>query len=157
MKKVIYMHKFPNGMIYIGQACNYKWRWREGKGYEQKAMKDAIEKYGWDNIEHIILEENVDEKDSDERENYYIGKYESYKNEKGYNTRYENKVYPKYKYNKYKVPEEERKTKLIKIKLCEKDYNFFLAKAERLNIKVEKYIYIKLMEEITRVRIIDML
>lgn len=158
MKKVIYMHKFPNGMIYIGQANNYKNRWRDGKGYDQKVMKEAIEKYGWENIEHIILEDNVDEKDSDERENYYIGKYESYKNGVGYNTRYKNKVYPKHNYyEKHKIPIEKRKNKLIKIKLYEKDYNFFLEKATKLNMKVEKYIYIKLMEEITNVRILDML
>lgn len=155
MKKVIYMHKFPDGMIYIGQSCNFKLRWGNGKPYGQKAMKDAIEKCGWENVEHIILEENVDEKDANERENYYIGKYESYKNGIGYNTLYNNKYYPKYNYIRNKAKKGEKRNKSITIRLCEKDYNYFLERATIRSMKIEKYIYMKLKEEITHLRIVD--
>lgn len=155
MKKVIYMHKFPDGLIYIGQTCNFQLRWGNGKPYGQKAMKDAIEKCGWENVEHIILEENVDEKDADERENYYIGKYQSYKNGIGYNTVYKNKYYPKYNYIRNNKGNTKKKYRTICIKLYEEDYNYFLYKAMLHNLKISKYIYMKLMEEKTHLRIVD--
>ncbi len=147
MKKYIYMHKFPNGKIYIGQTSNCEKRWKNGNCYDQKAMKDAVQKYGWENVEHIILEDNVDEEIADEIENYYIGKYMSYKNDIGYNTVYNGKYYPKYKYPTNKGIIKKRRTKTIKINLYEEDYEYFEKEASKYYMGIQKYIYLKLMEE----------
>lgn len=149
MAKIIYMHKFPNGKIYIGQTNNSEKRWNKGTAYEQKAMKKAINKYGWENVEHIILEENVEEQNANERENYYIRKYESYKDDVGYNVLYNNKCYRKIPTKTNIYPQ---KNKEIKIKLCEEDYNYFKDEALKHHMNMEKYIYLKLIEEKTKIR-----
>jgi hypothetical protein len=55
----VYMHVFPNGKIYYGITKNDpEARWREGKGYlqcGQLRMRNAILKYGWVNVTHIVL------------------------------------------------------------------------------------------------------
>ena len=59
----IYMHKNKiNGKVYIGQTYT-SLRARFGKngiGYKGcPIFYNAIQKYGWDNFEHEILEENI--------------------------------------------------------------------------------------------------
>lgn len=156
MKKCVYMHKFPNGKIYIGQTNNCKRRWEEGRNYQQKAMKEAIKKYGWNNVEHIILEDNIDVEKIDERENYYIGKYKSYKNEIGYNTVYNNKYYKKYKYSYNQKIKLQKKNKIIKITLYNDDYDYFEKEASKYYMKVEDYIYIKLMEQKNNITFLEL-
>ena len=55
----LYMHIFPNGKKYVGvcQCCEDRWGNGNGYGYN-KNMYEDIKKYGWDNIEHIILLES---------------------------------------------------------------------------------------------------
>ena len=83
----VYMHKNKiNGKVYIGITCQYpiKRRWRQGSCYKScKKFYRAIEKYGWDNFEHIILYENLTEKDACNKEIELINKYNCIKN--GYN------------------------------------------------------------------------
>lgn len=60
----IYMHKNKtNGKVYIGQTyLPPEERWKpHGEGYTkyQPAIHAAIQKYGWENFEHIILESNL--------------------------------------------------------------------------------------------------
>ena len=58
----IYYHTFPNKKMYFGQTCQkLEDRWgKDGKGYiQQPIMWNAIQKYGWDNIKHEILVENL--------------------------------------------------------------------------------------------------
>ena len=52
----VYQHVTPDGMYYFGQTNNIKRRW-EGNGchYKGTALQPYIEKYGWDNIQHIVL------------------------------------------------------------------------------------------------------
>jgi len=54
---VLYEHIFPNGKRYFGITSQKpEYRWRGGDGYRfQQLMYRAILKYGWDNIEHIII------------------------------------------------------------------------------------------------------
>lgn len=62
-KYVLYIHKFPNGKLYVGITSNVpKRRWgSNGKGYKnQPLMYRAIQKYDWNNIKHIILYQNLD-------------------------------------------------------------------------------------------------
>lgn len=88
----IYMHKnIINNKVYIGQTNNLKNRWgNNGRGYKPKnehssRFWNAIVKYGWDNFEHIILEECENREIANEREKYYIQLYNSYDESCGYN------------------------------------------------------------------------
>lgn len=80
MKKyIIYLHKNKiNHKCYVGQTCQKpEQRWgRNGQGYYQQSyFYRAIQKYGWDNFEHIILETDIDETHVDERECFWAGYY----------------------------------------------------------------------------------
>ena len=82
----IYKHTNKvNGKVYIGQTCQKpESRWKHGEGYrESKKFYNAIQKYGWDNFEHVVLESELTLNQANEREAYYIALYDSYKN--GYN------------------------------------------------------------------------
>ena len=59
----VYMHICPNKKVYIGiTSLNPEIRWNHGKGYpNNQHFTNAIIKYGWDNIEHKILFEDLDE------------------------------------------------------------------------------------------------
>ena len=85
----IYMHKNKiNHKVYIGQTCQYPptKRWLHGEGYQHcSKFYNAIQKYGWDNFEHIILEENLTLQQANEKECLYIKKYNSI--DCGYNIR----------------------------------------------------------------------
>lgn len=90
MEKIycVYMHKnLINGKIYIGQSSNLKDRWsRNGERYKGCThFYAAIQKYGWENFEHTILEENISEEDIGNREQYWIAYYQANQREKGYN------------------------------------------------------------------------
>lgn len=156
MKKCIYMHIFPNDKKYIGQTNNPELRWKNnGKMYQQKALKEAIEKYGWENIKHIIIEEDISESEINNKENYYIKKYETYKNEKGYNTIYNNKYYPKCEYNRVKTKTSEKK-KYIKFGLEESYYKIIKEKADKYYMKVDDYIKLKIIEQISGIKIFEL-
>ena len=52
----VYQHVTPDGMYYFGQTQNVEKRWKgNGAGYKGTALYPYIEKYGWDNIQHIVL------------------------------------------------------------------------------------------------------
>ena len=53
---VVYQHVTPDGMYYFGQTQNVEKRWsNNGAGYKGTALYPYIEKFGWDNIKHIVL------------------------------------------------------------------------------------------------------
>lgn len=87
-KYCVYKHIFPNNKVYIGITCQKpEYRWRNGKGYYQKGQNKiykAIEKYGWENIKHEILYENLSKEEAEEKEIELISFYNSNKNG-GYN------------------------------------------------------------------------
>ena len=62
MKKlyIVYVHITPDGMYYYGVSNNHKCRW-DGNGihYRDTSLQPYIEKYGWENIKHIVLFENL--------------------------------------------------------------------------------------------------
>ena len=52
----VYQHVTPDKMYYFGTTQNVKQRWRKnGSLYKGTALQPYIEKYGWDNIQHIVL------------------------------------------------------------------------------------------------------
>lgn len=79
------MHTCPNGKKYIGiTSVGIDRRWGyNGNGYIGQIFYNAIQKYGWNNIKHEILNQNISEKDAKKLEKYYIKKYDTFKN--GYN------------------------------------------------------------------------
>lgn len=84
----VYMHiNKINGKIYIGQTKNKKERWsRQGHCYKGCTyFYNAIQKYGWSNFKHVILEDNLTQNQANEKEIYYINLYNSRDPEKGYN------------------------------------------------------------------------
>ncbi len=76
---IIYLHRNKiNGKCYVGQTCQKpETRWgKDGWHYhEQELFYRAIQKYGWDNFEHIILEVDIPADKVDERELYWGGYY----------------------------------------------------------------------------------
>lgn len=84
----VYMHKNKiNGKVYIGITKQKpEKRWNNGKGYKHNNyIKNAINKYGWENIEHKILYKNLTKKEAEEKEIKLIAYYKSNKKEYGYN------------------------------------------------------------------------
>lgn len=86
----IYVHiNKINGKIYIGQTCRKNVKERFGKNgiQYQKCPRfwNAIQKYGWDNFEHIVLIENLTQEIADIVEVELIEKYKSCNTNFGYN------------------------------------------------------------------------
>ena len=55
-KYVVYQHVTPDNMYYFGATQNVERRWsNNGAEYKRTALQPYIEKYGWDNIQHIVL------------------------------------------------------------------------------------------------------
>ena len=55
----VYQHVTPDNMYYFGATQNVERRWRNnGAEYKRTALQPYIEKFGWDNIQHIVLFKN---------------------------------------------------------------------------------------------------
>lgn len=86
MSYTVYMHIFPNEKKYIGiTALEVKKRWCNGKNYEKQMVYNAIQKYGWDNIKHKILFENLTKEEAEQKEIELINFYKSNDRRFGYN------------------------------------------------------------------------
>lgn len=91
-KRCIYLHvNKVNGKVYVGQTIHQdnltRRTYTDGSGYKNIHSKfwRAIQKYGWDNFEHFILEKDIPTLElANEREQYWINFYDSYNN--GYNS-----------------------------------------------------------------------
>lgn len=83
----VYMHRFPNGKVYIGITSQKpEYRWGNGSHYKNQSLVfNAILKYGWDNIQHIILFEGLSKEEAENKEIELISVYDSTNIEKGYN------------------------------------------------------------------------
>ena len=83
---LIYCHVNKiNGKRYVGYTSyinNPNKRWRDGLGYlnsHHKVFEAAIRKYGWDNFEHLILENNLMTlEEAKAREQHWISFYHTY-------------------------------------------------------------------------------
>lgn len=90
-KHIIYRHIFPNDKSYVGQCQgetieDAKRRWgSNGNGYRAQLVYKAIKKYGWENIQHEILEVVDNQDTANDREIYYIALYDSTVEKNGYN------------------------------------------------------------------------
>ena len=55
-KYVVYQHVTPDNMYYFGATQNVERRWsNNGAEYKGTGLYPYIEKYGWENIQHIVL------------------------------------------------------------------------------------------------------
>lgn len=86
-KYCVYVHIFPNGKKYVGITCRpVNVRWENGSGYlGQPYMARAINKYGWENILHIVLCENMEKKDAEKLEVDLIKLWSTNNQQHGYN------------------------------------------------------------------------
>lgn len=83
----VYKHTTPNNKVYIGITKKKPSdRWASGFGYEHQIyFFRAIVKYGWLNIKHEILYENLTEKEAKEIEIRLIKEYNATDINCGYN------------------------------------------------------------------------
>ena len=80
----VYIHKFPNDKVYVGLTkLKPSRRWSNGNGYKRQYVYNAIEKYDWDNIKHIIVKEHLSAEEACNLEQELIEQYDSIRN--GYN------------------------------------------------------------------------
>lgn len=87
----IYMHVNKiNGKVYIGQTKQDPIkRWDNGRGYLTSPLfYNAIEKYGWQNFDHIILYTGLSEEEANQLEEELIMKYDSTNTSCGYNIKF---------------------------------------------------------------------
>lgn len=82
----VYEHVFPNGKLYVGISSDKGKRWRnDGSGYKTQAkVWRAIQKYGWENVDHVIVADSVSKDVAEEIEKFLIAKLDTIKH--GYNT-----------------------------------------------------------------------
>ena len=72
----VYKHTSPSGKSYIGiTSRRVEERWQNGYGYSNQVFFNAILKYGWDNIKHEIIAENLTEDVAKQLEIELIAKY----------------------------------------------------------------------------------
>lgn len=83
----VYKHTSPSGKVYIGITSRKpEIRWANGKGYGVNTyIRKAIDKYGWDNIDHKILFTGLTEKEAKQKEIELIDQYHSFDPNFGYN------------------------------------------------------------------------
>ena len=87
MNYAVYMHITPNNKKYIGITCQkLNQRFQNGLGYRKcPYFMSAIKKYGWDNIKHKTLFENLSKEDAEKKEIELISQYKSNDRRYGYN------------------------------------------------------------------------
>ena len=86
MRYSVYEHIFPNGKKYIGISKSPEERWADGRGYaDNTEMFKDIVRFGWDNIEHRILMENLSREEAQVLESKMIVQEVTYLSTNGYN------------------------------------------------------------------------
>lgn len=83
----VYKHTTPSGRVYIGiTQQDPKDRWKGGYGYVNNLVfHRAIQKYGWDGIEHEILLDGLTKEEAKKAEVELIAEYNATDRRYGYN------------------------------------------------------------------------
>ena len=83
----VYMHISPSDKRYIGlTSLKPEYRWNDGKGYKyNQYFINAINKYGWDNFQHIIIAKGLSEDEAKWLEIELIKVWDSSNRKYGYN------------------------------------------------------------------------
>lgn len=83
-KFLVYMHRLKlDGRVYIGQTCMSLKQRSGSNGCRYKnctKFYNAIQKYGWNNFEHIVLYQNLTLDEANRKEKELIEKYNSINN-----------------------------------------------------------------------------
>ena len=84
---IVYMHVSLSNKRYIGITCQtVSKRWQNGNGYRNNIhFTRAINKYGWDNFQHIIIAKGLTEDEAKWLEKELIREWDSANPNKGYN------------------------------------------------------------------------
>lgn len=82
----VYVHIFPNGKKYVGKTVSpLKTRWgKNGNGYKKQLVGKAIQKFGWENVQHIAFDVDT-QGEMNYLEKYLIGFYNTRNKRFGYN------------------------------------------------------------------------
>lgn len=83
----VYMHITPNNKRYIGITCRTlnKRFGSNGVKYKSQLFGRAIKKYGWDNIQHIVICDGLTKEHAEQLEKDLIAEYQTTNPEFGYN------------------------------------------------------------------------
>lgn len=171
----IYKHTLKEGFEhsgwgYIGQTSQIaEKRWQNSKGYTKKNQEvfyNAIQKYGWNNFKHEIVEDNIESLEkANEREIYWISFYHTYikdSNCHGYNMTPGGLAHNiSYKVRIIK----DNETKIVSTKvlsqyeevgwrrMTKKEINKFYNEEHKATIKQQKHAsYVKNLESIKNIR-----
>ena len=90
-KYIVYMHISPHSKRYIGITCKSKveYRWVNGNGYkDNEHFYRAINKYGWENFQHIIVAKDLTKENACKMEQDLIKQYNTCDENFGYNNTY---------------------------------------------------------------------
>ena len=93
----VYVHISPNGKRYYGitsQKVEYHWG-KNGKGYKTERFTKAINKYGWDNFEHIVIARGLTKDEAEWIKIELIREWDTTNPEYGYNVGYKSKIVSK--------------------------------------------------------------
>lgn len=77
-----------NNKIYIGITSkkNVNHRWNSGRGYKENPhFSSAIEEYGWDSFDHLVLRDDLDEEHAKQMETALIKALDTNNPAHGYN------------------------------------------------------------------------
>ena len=87
MMYTVYKHTTPSEKVYIGiTSKSPEERWLNGRGYQNnRHFTQAIQKYGWDNIQHEILATGLSKHQAENMEIELIARYDTTNPNKGYN------------------------------------------------------------------------
>ena len=84
----VYAHISPNNKLYFGITSlkpEYRW-YSDGSGYKHQVLfYRAIQKYGWNNFEHIIVAKNLSQSQACKMEQDLISMFHSNNPKFGYN------------------------------------------------------------------------
>lgn len=83
----VYIHISPSNKRYVGITSQpIEKRWRKGQGYFRNPhFTRAIDKYGWDNFQHIIVQDGLTKEQAEAVEKTLIEKYQADNKLFGYN------------------------------------------------------------------------
>ena len=123
---IVYIHQCPNNKKYVGVTSEKTYnRFHGGSGYKyNKEFYEDIKKYGWNNIKHIIINENISQEEAYKLEQKLIKEY--------------NTTNFKYGYNKQNGGEKGKMTPEIKQKISKARLNKKLSEETKQKLRIQK-------------------